>query len=173
MENWSIGEVASLTYQEQLLKKVGSVSYAQQVCSRYICIREATDEQRGILVKVLGTTTREHILLVSGQPFCKDDRDDLFKGKCYFTYPFPLVDDLKEALDIIKANPSLLQRFEEESMQFTPSSTFWVRQIAKRMLGPKKLQYYDASSGQLFKATDDTPHYRLTLAFFNKDELFW
>ena len=43
----------------------------------------------------------DQILLVSGTPFCKDDRDYLFRGKCYYSYPFPLADDLKEALDII------------------------------------------------------------------------
>ena len=121
---WSVGELVSLTWNERQLKKSGSTSYAELVSSSYICVREATDEQPGILVKVLGKVTRVQILLVSGTPFCKDDRDYLFRGKCYYSYPFPLADDLKEALDIIVANPSLQQRFEEESMHFNPSSTF-------------------------------------------------
>ena len=171
--NWSLGQVASLTWKDKLLRKTGSISYAQQVCSRYICICQATDEQPGILLKVLGKVTRDQILLVNGEPFCKDDRDDLFKGKCYYSYPFPMADDLKEVLAIVRENPSLMQRFEEESMHFNPSSTFWVRGIAKRMLGPKKLQFFDAGTGQLSKAIDDTPHYRLTIAYFNKDELNW
>lgn len=170
---WSVGELVSLTWNERQLKKSGSTSYAELVSSSYICVREATDEQPGILVKVLGKVTRDQILLVSGTPFCKDDRDYLFRGKCYYSYPFPLADDLKEALDIIVANPSLQQRFEEESMHFNPSSTFWVRGIAGRMLWLKKLQFFDASTGQLSKALDDTPHYRLTIAFFNKEELSW
>ena len=96
---WSVGELVSLTWNERQLKKNGSTSYAELVSSRYICVREATDEQ--------------------------------------------------------------------------PSSTFWVRGIAGRMLGLKKLQFFDASTGQLSKALDDTPHYRLTIAFFNKEELSW
>ncbi len=170
---WKVGELVSLTWNKRLLKKSGSRSYAEFVNSRYICVREATDKQPGILVKVLGKVTRDQILLVNGTPFCKDDRDYLFKGKCYYSYPYPLADDLKEALNIIDANPSLQQRFEEESMHFNPSSTFWVRGIARLLLGSKKLQFFDASTGQLSKALDDTPHYRLTIAFFNKEELSW
>ena len=170
---WSVGELVSLTWNERLLKKSGSTSYAELVNSRYICVREATDDQFGILVKVLGKVTRDQIMLVNGKPFCKDDSDYMFKGKCYYSYPFPLADDLKEVLNIIDANPSLQQRFEEESMHFNPSSTFWVRGIAGRMLGLKKLQFFDASTGQLSKALDDIPHYRLTIAFFNKEELSW
>lgn len=171
--NWSLGQLVSLTWNERLLKKSGSTSYAQLVSSRYICIREATDEQPGILLKVLGKVDRQQILIVNGKPFCKDDRYDLFKGKCYYSYPFPLADDLKEVLAIVRANPSLMQRFEEESMHFNPSSTFWVRSIARRMLGARKLQFFDAGSDQLSKAIDDTPHYRLTIAYFDKDELSW
>jgi hypothetical protein len=170
---WSVGELVSLTWNEWLLKKSGSTSYVELVRSRYICVREATNEQPGILVKALGKVTRDQILLVNGTPFSKDDSDYLFKGKCYYSYPFPLADDLKEVLDIIDANPSLLQRFEEESMHFNPSSTFWVRGIARRMLGLKKLQFFDASTGQLSKAQDATPHYRLTIAYFNKDGISW
>ena len=170
---WSVGELVPLSWNERLLKKSGSTSYAELVNSRYICVREATDKQPGILVKVLGKVTRDQILMVNGTPFCKDDRDYLFRGKCYYSYPFPLADDLKEALDIIVANPSLQQRFEEESMRFNPSSTFWVRGIARRMLGLKKLQFFDAGTDQLSNAVDDTPHYRLTIAFFNKEKLSW
>lgn len=171
--NWSVGELVSLPWSERLLKKSGSTSYAVLVSSSYICVREATDEQPGILVKVLGKLTRNQIMLVNGNPFCKDDRDYRFKGKCYYSYPFPLADDLKEALDIIDANPSLQQRFEEESMRFNPSSTFWVRSITRSILGTKKLQFFDAGTGLLSKARDATPHYRLTIAHFNKEELSW
>ena len=169
---WKVGELVSLTWNKRLLKKSGSRFYAEFVNSRYICVREATDKQPGILVKVLGKVTRDQILLVNGTPFCKDDRDYLFKGKCYYSYPYPLADDLKEALNIIDANPSLQQRFEEESMHFNPSSTFWVRETAGSFLS-KKPQYYDATSGRLCKATDDTAHYRLTIAYYNKEELSW
>ena len=71
---WNVGELVPLTWNERLLKKSGSTSYAELVNSCYICVREATDEQPGILVKVLGKVTRNQILLVNGNPFCKDDR---------------------------------------------------------------------------------------------------
>ena len=52
--NWKIGEVVSLPRAEKLLKKGFSASYETFIASRYICIREATDKQQGVLVKVLG-----------------------------------------------------------------------------------------------------------------------
>ena len=39
----------------------------------------------------------------------------------------------------------------------------WARGLIQRV-------WNDAASGQLCKATDDTPHYRLTIAYFDKDE---
>ena len=41
-----------------------------------------------------------------------------------------------------------------------------VRETAGTFL-TKKLQFYNATSGQLCKATDDTVHYRLSIAYFN------
>lgn len=172
MEKWNVGELVSLTWNEKLLKKSGSTSYAELVSSQYICIREATDKQPGILLKALGKVTHNQVLLINGKPFCKDDREDLFKGKCYYSYPFPTADALKEVLDIVRENPSLMQRFEEESMHFNPSSNFWVCETAGKFL-TKKPQYYDAGSGQILKAADNAAHYRLTIAYFQQNELFW
>ena len=64
-------------------------------------MREATDGQCGILLKVLGKISKKYIMFVNGKPFCKDEREDLFKGKCYYSYPFPTVDALKEVLEIV------------------------------------------------------------------------
>lgn len=36
---WSVGELVPLTWNERLLKKNGSTSYAELVSSRYICVR--------------------------------------------------------------------------------------------------------------------------------------
>ena len=167
--DWRLGELASLSWNEKLIKKSGNKSYAYYAVSRYICIREATDEQSGILVKVLGRTPGEHIIFVNGEPFCKDEGEDLLKGRRYYSYPFPTVSALKEVLEIVGSNPGLKERFEEESMHVNPASTFWVRETAGSFLS-KKPQYYDATSGMLCKATDDTAHYRLTIAYFDKDE---
>lgn len=167
--NWRLGESVSLSWNEKLMKKSGKKSYAYYAVSRYICIREATDGQSGILVKVLGRTPREHIILVNGEPFCKDEGEDLLKGRRYFSYPFPTVSALKEVLEIVGSNPGLLERFEEESMHINPASTFWVRETASHLLR-KEPQYYDASSNAVNRATDNTAHYRLTIAYFNKNE---
>ena len=100
--NWILGELVNLPHQEKLLKKSGSTSYSRFIGSRYICIREATGGQRGILMKVLGKTDGDRIIMVNGQPFCKDDREELFAGKRYFSYPFPRDNEVMEALDILR-----------------------------------------------------------------------
>ena len=79
------------------------------------------------------------------------------------------MDALKEVLEIVGSNEALKERLEAESMSFNPLSTFWVREAAGKLL-TKKPQYYDATSGLLCKATDDTAHYRLTIAYFNKNK---
>lgn len=164
--NWRIGELVSLSWNYKEIKKSGENTYAYYAISRYICVREATDGQCGILVKVLGKVPIDRIMLVNGEPFCRDEREELFMGKCYYSFPFPTVSALKEVLEIVSSNEALQGRFEAESMRFNPASSFWVRETAGTFL-TKKLQFYNATSGQLCKATDDTVHYRLSIAYFN------
>lgn len=163
--NWRLGELVIPKRNYELIKKDGRKSYAYYAVSSYICVREATDGQCGILLKVLGMISKKHIMIVNGEPFCKDEREDLFKCKCYYSYPFPTASAQKEVLEIIGSNETLKERLEVESMKFNPASTFWVRETAGKLLS-KKPQYYDATSGQLCKATDDTAHYRITIAYF-------
>ena len=171
---WSVGELVPLSWNERLLKKSGSTSYAELVNSRYICVREATDKQPGILVKVLGKVTRDQILLVSGTPFCKDDREELLVGMHYSSYRFPSVDELKEVLSIIRGDEELLVRFNKAGMHLNPNSTYWVRNTSNRYLFKKQAQYYDASTDMLYPATaEETLHYRLTIAYFDNKEVGW
>ena len=167
-----LGELVTLNWNDALIKKSGQTSYAYCAVSNYVCVREATDSQCGILVKVLGRISKEFIMFVNGEPFCKDEREDLFKGMRYYSYPFPTVDALKEVLEIVGSDEVLKERLKAESMSFNPLSSFWVRETAGSFL-TKKPQYYDATSGLLCKATDNTAHYRLTIAYFQQDELFW
>lgn len=168
-DNWRLGELVSPKWNYELIKKDGQKSYAYYAVSSYICVREATDGQCGILLKVLGKTSKKYIMFVNGKPFCKDEREDLFKGMRYYSYPFPTASALKEVLEIVGSDEVLKERLKAESMSFNPLSTFWIRETAGNLLS-KKPKYYDATSGQLCKATDDTPHYRLTIAYFNKNK---
>ena len=171
--NWKTGETAYLAWNEKQLKKSGSTIYASIANSKYICIRQATNTQRGILVKGRGKVPSHQIMKLGGVPFCKDDRSDLINGRKYVSYPFPRLEELKEVLEIVRGDSSIAKAFEEESMHFNPSSTFWVNETASRILLPNKLQYYDAGSDQLCKAADDALHYRLSIAYFYKDNLVW
>jgi hypothetical protein len=67
--NWKVGELVNLPRTETLLKKRGMTRYERLVESRYICIREATDTQRGILVKAMGKVPMHHIIKVGGGNF--------------------------------------------------------------------------------------------------------
>ena len=146
--------------------------YKRLVDLQYICVREATEKQCGILVRVLGKTKAESIMFVSGQPFCYDDEFLLFEGQVFSSYSFPTVGELTEVLDIIHSNPSLFSQFEAASMPFDPNSLFWVKDTAISLPFTKKPRCYDASTNRLCKAPKDSEPYRLTMAYFNtKQEL--
>jgi hypothetical protein len=170
---WTLGEIVTLDRKEKLLKESGSTIYERFIRSRYICIREANEGQRGILMKVLGKTDSSQIRIVNGQPFCMDDYEELFEGDRCFSFPFPSANEVKEALGIIRYNQSLLQKFENASMHINPNSTFWVNDITRNMLFMKKPQYYSARDGRLSPAKDNSNHYRITFVYFREGELTW
>ncbi|MBQ3700068.1 MAG: hypothetical protein II886_09185 [Prevotella sp.] len=170
---WTLGELVTLPRMEKLLKKSGSKSYSHYIGSHYICIREATSGQRGILMKVLGKSYRDRIMMVNGEPFSKDDHEELFTGDHYFSYSFPRDNEVMEALDIIRGNQDLRQKFEEASMHLNPNSTFWVSDITRDMLLRRKPQFLDGRDGQLYPARDDSEHYRVTFVYFYKGSLNW
>ena len=166
--NWTLGEIANLPREEKLLKKSGSTYYSRYIASRYICIREATDGQSGILVKVLGRTPREHIILVNGEPFCKDEGEDLLKGRRYFSYPFPTVNELKKVLNIVRSDMDLQQQFIDNGIFFYPEGSFWVSDTISQFFGLKRSpRYYDPSTGCLATAKSlDERHNRITIAYY-------
>ena len=179
--NWTVGELVALPRQEKLLKKSGLTSYLRYIGSRYICIREATDGHRGILMKVLGKTdgerivmvNGERIVMVNGEPFSKDNREELFIGKRYFSYSFPRENEVMEALDILRGNQDLQRKFEEASMHVNPDSTFWVSDTVRDMLLRRKPQFLGGRDGRLYPASDDGEHYRVTFVYFYKGSLNW
>jgi glutamyl/glutaminyl-tRNA synthetase len=97
-DSWRLGEFVFPPRTSKLLKSSGSKSYNSLIASRYICIREATERQNGILLRVEGKVKAKHMMLVCGQPFCKDDSVQLFEGWSYFSYSFPTVAELAEVL---------------------------------------------------------------------------
>lgn len=171
--NWTVGETVTIKRMERPLKESGSTSYAQYISSRYICIREVNGEQRGILLKVLGKAYSNQIEMVNGQPFCKDDHEELFAGHRYCSYPFPSAKEVQEVLEIIRDNKSLLHKFETASMHINPESTFWVNDTKRNMLLMKKPQIFSGRDGQITPARDDVNHYRISIVYFSKDSLIW
>ena len=171
--NWTLGEVITIKRKEKPLKESGSTSYMQYISSRYICIREDNDAQRGILVKVLGKPYSDQIEMVNGQPFCNDDHEELFAGRCYYSYPFPSSKEVQEVLEIIRDNKSLLQKFEAASMHINPESTYWVRDVTRNKLFMKKPQILNGRDGQFISSQDNVNHYRLSIVYFSKGSLVW
>ena len=171
--NWSAGEIAIVPRQEKLLKESSMRSYAHYIGSRYICIREAAESQRGILMKVLGKVSSKQIMTVNGEPFCVDDHRELFDGIRCFSYQFPTAAQVMEALNIVRANPDLLQKFEKASMHINPNSTFWVCDTTRSIFLLRKKQYLDGRDGQVFPDKDDTLRYRVTLMYFYNGNLYF
>ena len=170
--NWNLGKIVFPPTTATLLKKRNKKEYKRFINLQYICVREATESQCGILVKVLGKTKADNITFVCGQPFCNDDEFMLFEGQVISSYSFPTVAELREVLNIIRSNPSLLSQFEAVSMQFDPNSIFWVNKTGFHLPFTKKPRCYDASTNRLCKAPKDSEPCRLTMAYFNtKHEL--
>ena len=164
---WNLGEIVYPPRTTKLLKSSSTDLYERLIDLSYICIREATEGQYGILLKVLGKVKANYIMFVNGQPFCKDDAVELFDGMSYFSYSFPTVAELKEVLDIFRSNPSLLNHFEAASMHLNPKSLFWVNEIVNDLLFIKKPQCYNASTESLSTASDHMAPYRITMVYFN------
>ena len=167
--NWELGEIVVLPRTTRQVKSGSFKSYERIIGSRYICIREATEGQYGILLKVLGRTPADFVMMVCGEPFCKDDSMELFDGVCYMSYSFPTLEDLKEVVEILNNNPSLLPKFDAASMHVNPKTTFWIRESAKRLF-TKKPQFYDVSTEKLGTSTDDPAPYRLSIVYFTQDQ---
>ena len=165
---WKAGEVVTISQNTKLLKRSDKKLYSNIAIENYVCVREATKGQRGILVKGLGKVRRERIIFVNGKPFLKDERDELFVGKHYYSYPFPTVDDLKEVLDIVRDDMDIQQTLIDNGMFFYPSGTFWVSNTKSLLLGLKKrLQYYDPPTDRIVTAkSHDERHQRITIAYF-------
>ena len=126
--------------------------------------------QYGILLKVLGRTPADRIMMVCGLPYCKDDSMELFEGICYFSYSFPRLEDLKEVLEVLRNNPDLLPKFDAASMHVNPKSSFWIREATKKLFLIRKPQCYDVSTDSLGTGIDDPAPYRVTMVYFSKDQ---
>ena len=171
--NWNLGELVTLPKQERPLKSGAMTQYGHYIGSRYICIREESEGQRGILLKVLGKVYSDQIKIVDGEPFSKDEGDELFMGHSYLSYPYESLKDVKEVLDILRGNADLLQAFETAKMHINPNSSYWVRETARNKFMLKIPQVYDSREDLLCTASDDTPYYRITMVYFYKGNLSW
>ena len=151
--SWNLGEIAKLPRVDRVLKEGDTNQYEQFITSRYLCIREATDYQQGILLKVLGKAYSNEIKVICGEPFCRDGHEEMFEGDRYFSYPFPKANQVKEVLDILRQSPRLLMTLESLKMHINPNSMFWV--------------------SQLLPASKDTLYYRISIVYFFEGELIW
>ena len=171
--SWNLGEIAKLPRVDRVLKEGDTNQYEQFITSRYLCIREATDNQQGILLKVLGKAYSNEIKVICGEPFCRDDHEEMFEGDRYFSYPFPKANQVKEVLDILRQSPRLLMTLESLKMHINPNSMFWVSEIARKAFFFKIPQVYDSRTGQLLPASKDTLYYRISIVYFFEGELIW
>lgn len=171
--NWKTGDIVTLQRIDKMLKKNSTTAYKELVSSRYVCIREASNNQRGILVKVLGKIPARYLNIVDGKPFVKDDTEELFYDTNYYSFPFPKAIEIEEVLSIIRHNPELLNVFESISMHIDTEATFWVRETTRNMLFMKQLQFFDASQGLTCVAKENKAHYRLSIVYYYNSELVW
>jgi len=174
MYNWKLGETVTLQRMDRPLKKRAMSTYTQFVGSRYVCVREAKDGKKGVLLKVLGKAPAEVISLVDGKTFCKDERETLFDGaQSYFSYPFPSSEQVHEIIEILRADSDLLQKLEEAKMHVNPESTFWVSETDTKYKFLKRPKYYSGRDRKLYPLTNDIVCYRISIVYFDRDSVFW
>lgn len=163
-----MGQTAALPLEEQAVKRSGGKEYRYMAQLRYICIREATAQRPGILLKTLGAVSARSILLLKGEPYCKDEKTETFEGGAiYDCYRFPTADHLRKVLVIVRADEALQELLAEKKMPIDPSATFWVRDTQPVMFGLSRLlQYYDPASDGLVTYCWYERHQRITLAYF-------
>ena len=172
VNSWKMGEIASFPWTSSNLKKSGSTFYKHFYSSKYMCIREEDGGHRGILLKVLGRTSARDITMVGGEPFCKDEKEEMLAGKTYTSFRFPTLNEVIEVLEILRDNPKVCPLLEENSMHLNPAAPFWVRETSTNLLLRKKPQFYDPNTTKLSTSPDATlPPYRITLLYFYKGEL--
>ena len=167
---WHLGDIIFVPRTTRVLKKSKKSVYKRIVDLQYICVREATENQCGILLRVLGKTKASSIETVCGEPFYADESFSLLEGMEYQGYSFPTTSQLTEVLGIVHDNPSLLSKFHAASMPFDPQSLFWVYDSSLSLGSLKNLQCYDATSGNLCKAPTGVSPIRLTMVYFNTQQ---
>ncbi len=169
---WEIGDIVNVGYDEFFLCKRSYILYEQIIASRYICVKKPTFESPGMLVKVLGKVPRQSIMIRAGEPFIKDDKEDFFYRKIYYSYKFPTIREVEKVLGLIQNTPMLIDKFKKASMSIDPKSTFWVRETASKFFFMKEPLCYDAYSGNIFTAArNNDTHYRLSIVYYKMSNL--
>ena len=171
--NWKTGDIVTLQCAEKTLKTKGNSIYKEFVASRYVCVREASKGERGILVKVLGKAPDSSLEIIEDRPFAKDGVEQLLDDIIYYSYPFAKAMEIEEVLSIICHTPELLNVFESISMHIDTEATFWVRETTRNMLFMKQLQFFDASQSLTCVAKENEAHYRLSIVYYYNSELVW
>jgi len=170
--DFKVGEVAVLPYEYAFVSNSGQTRYEWFVRSRYVCVREDSDSQYGILVKYMGDYASPSIIVKGGEPFCKDDKTVRLEGNTYNSYRFPTTHEVKEVLGILKGNENLIGVFKSLMMEIDPSSTFWVREMESRFPFRKLFRYYDPESDKVYSSTDkNKDHCRMAVVYFHESKL--
>lgn len=164
---WKLGEVVDLPRKSNPLKKDGQNTYEHLTDSRYVCIREAENGLRGILVKMIGRVEEKDIMNIAGEPFCMDGKEESSGRNVYYSYPFPTLEELKEVLTIVRANDKLWQQLNDAGMLINPDGTFWIKEMKQKFFAKNKPQYYDPKTKFVETASEpEENHRRLTIVYF-------
>ena len=171
--NWRKGDVVVFPWKSRRFVREDSKSFHFYFSSTFVCIREADDKHRGILLRVLERTSKSDLLIVGNELYRKDERNNSVDRKRYYGFRFPSTKSLKTALEILRKEPELMSLLQQESMSFHLDSKFWVREPGRRLFFLKTPQYYDSRTDTLHCAEDGASYRRLTMVYFQKGNLFF
>lgn len=147
---WSLGEFVKVPHYTETIGKKDGKKYKHLWERRYICVREATEGQQGILIKVLDRATSVQLQLMGGEPFYRDGKVVNKDRRNYYGFQFPKLEELKVVLDLLKQNELVTMKLREKWSHFDLTGLFWIRELKSRFFGfQKKPQYYDNKTKQV------------------------
>ena len=171
MSEWKVGDVVAPGLMFRKICRFGGKIYMHFLDSKYICIREASAEAPGMLVKVLNSCDQSRFLFRGGEPFIKDYKTVNFESPVeYSTFRLPTVEEVRFVLATAKADVQLGQMLANRGLSPNEPATYWTRGIGGNILG-RRVEFYDSATRTVkTESGSNTERIRITVAYFTSQK---
>ncbi|MCR4852225.1 MAG: hypothetical protein K5893_01370 [Prevotella sp.] len=167
LSEWKVGNLVAPGLMFRKICHYGGKIYMNFVDSKFVCIREATASEPGVLVKVLNSCDQSRFLFRKGEPFVKDYKNVNFESPVeYCSFRLPTVEEIKFVLSIAKSDKTLGEMLSDRGLSPYEPATYWTRDISRSIIG-RHVKFYDSATGEVkSESGDDTERIRITVVYF-------